>query len=222
MPISRHRRRRGRSLPRSARSAGTLATARPRRKRINKLYLVASAVIAVLVIAGFAVGGIGGGRGGNIAVRTGSGDEFVPGVGQQQTILAATHLAEGTTINYDSFPPTSGNHWPPRAVAPCGFYEDGLRDERAVHNLEHGNIVVSYNFSDPAQVERLRNVVDNIGLANIWGVTRFYDKIDPGQVAVATWGVLDIMEGIDPERIRTFFETYAGNLGPEQVTCGVA
>ncbi len=218
MPLSRHRRRRGKALPRSARSAGTLATAKPRRKRINKLYLVASAVIAVLVIAGFAVGGITGG-GGGISTPGGSASAFVDGVGVQQPIRSSPHLTEGTTIEYAYFPPTSGEHWPPGAQAACGFFEDGLPDEQVVHNLEHSDIVVSYNFSDPAQVDQLRQVIDNIGLANIWGITRYYDKIAPGQVAVAAWGVLDIMEGIDPARINTFFETYAGNLGPESITC---
>ncbi len=218
MPVSRHRRRRGRALPRSARSAGTLATAKPRRKRVNKLYLVASAVIAVLVIAGFALGGITGGRGGSIAVSSGSDDEFVEGVGLQQAFLpTANHLSESRSIAYDVFPPTSGDHWV--TPARCGNNPGGLPDERVVHNLEHGNIVVSYNLTDDAEVTRLRSVVGDIGLANIWGITRFYDKIAPGQVEVAAWGVLDIMEGIDPARINTFFETYAGNLGPESITC---
>ena len=94
-----------------------------------------------------------------------------------------------------------------------------MRDEQAVHNLEHGNIVVSYNFSDPAQVDQLRQAIGDIGLANVWGVTRSYDKIPAGQVAVAAWGVLDTFEGVDGQRIKTFFDTYAGNLGLEQVPC---
>ena len=58
-----------------------------------------------------------------------------------------------------------------------------------------------------------------IGLANIWGITRSYDKIPEGQVAAAAWGVLDRMEGVDPQRLKLFFETYAGALGPEFVPC---
>jgi hypothetical protein len=94
-----------------------------------------------------------------------------------------------------------------------------LRDERAVHNLEHGNIVVSYNLSSQAEVDQLRKVVDNIGMAAVWGVTRFYDQLPQGQVAVAAWGVLDTMQGIDRDRIKKFFEAYSGNLGPETIPC---
>ena len=142
----------------------------------------------------------------------------MPDVGIQQPILAADHVAEGTTVNYLTFPPTIGEHWPPHVLRTCGFYEDGLRDEVIVHHLEHSNIVVSYNLPDQAQVDQLRRVVGDIGLANVWGITRFYDKIPVGQVAVAAWGVLDTMDGVDEGRLRTFFE-YAGNLGPERGPC---
>jgi hypothetical protein len=174
-------------------------------------------VIAVLVIASFAVGGLsfrGGGGGG-----TGSQSEYLAGLGQQQPIISSAHVARGETVEYSSYPPTSGDHWPPGNQAPCGFYPEGLRDERAVHNLEHGNIVVSYNLSSPAEVDQLRKVVDNIGLADVWGVTRFYDRLPDGQVAVAAWGVLDAMQGIDRDRIKKFFEAYSGSLGPETIPC---
>ena len=215
MPVSRHRRRRGRGA--SQRGSESLSLTRPRRTKTNKVYLVATVVIAVLVIGSFGLTSIpfGGGNGGG---RAGSNEDYVPGVGVQQTILAANHLDEGTTLNYPSFPPTSGEHWPPPVLRPCDFYEDGLRDEVIVHHLEHGNIVVSYNFSDQAQVDQLRQVVGDIGLANTWGITRFYDKIPEGQIAVAAWGVLDTMDGVDESRLREFFE-YAGNLGPERVPC---
>lgn len=217
MPPSRHRRRRGRAVPRGARSAAALAAARTRKPRVNKLYLLASLVIAVLVIGGFAVGGLSLGGGGG--ARTGKHSQYVAGLGEQQPVISSAHVPRGETVEYSSYPPASGDHWPPGNQAPCGFYPEGLRDERAVHNLEHGNIVVSYNLSSQAEVDQLRKVVDNIGLAAVWGVTRFYDRIPQGQVAVAAWGVLDTMQGIDRDRIKTFFEGYAGTLGPETVPC---
>ena len=221
MPESRHRRRRGHALSRSARSAGSLAAARPRRKKMNKLYFAASALIAVLVIAGFAVSGLS--SGGSTSFETGRHDEYQQGIGVQQEPMHVGpdglnfHVATGQTVDYNTVPPTSGDHW--ATPTACGFYEEGISDETIVHNLEHGNIVVSYNLTDPAQVEQLQGVIDGIDHAADWAVTRFYDQIPAGQVAVATWGVLDLMDGIDPDRIRTFFESYFGNLGPEQVPC---
>ena len=216
MPPSKHRRRR-RAAASAARQATSLIAARPKKRRTNKLYLLASLVVAVLVIGGFAVGGLslrgGGGAG------TGSQSEYLAGLGEQQPIVSSAHVPRGEAVVYSSFPPTSGDHWPPGNQAPCGFYPEGLRDERAVHNLEHGNIVVSYNLSSQEEVDQLRKVLDNIGLAEFWGMTRFYDRLAEGQVAVAAWGVLDTMQGIDRDRIKKFFEGYAGMLGPEIIAC---
>ena len=222
MPVSRHRRHRGRGASRGSRSSGSrsadsLSLTRPRRKKTNKLYLIAAITIAVLVIGSFGLSSIPFGGGG--ALRTGSSQAHIDGIGVQQAILGNDHVSPGQTVDYASFPPTSGDHWPPGEQARCGFYEDEVRDERAVHNLEHSNIVVSYNFTDPSQVDQLRQVIGSIGLANVWGVTRSYDKIPEGQMALSAWGIIDTMDGIIPDRIERFFDAYAGTIGPESVPC---
>jgi len=210
LPVS--RRRRGRAANRAARSGNMIST--PRRKKTNKLYLAASVIIAVLVIASFAFASFSGGGG---SAQTGDAQQYVEGIGIQQEILSADHIADGTRATYNSVPPTSGNHWP--TPARCGFYTDQLPDERVVHNMEHGNIVISYNLTDPAEIDSLRNALSNIGLYNVWGVARAYDAIPEGQIALSTWGVLDSFQGVNQERIARFFEAYAGGLGPERVPC---
>ncbi len=205
MPISRRRRRRSSPQGRAA----DMVVNQPRQKA-NIWYIIASGIIAFLVIAGFVVGGIS--FTGNSGV--GSSDEYVEGVGERQEIMPTRlHVPEDQTVAYNSTPPTSGDHWD--WWARCGFYEDGLPDERIVHNLEHGNIVVSYNLPDQADLDRLKAFMDNFELAPSWAVTRYYDKIPEGTVALSVWGVLDTMQGVDEERIETFFRTYAGNMGPE-------
>ena len=176
MPIS--RRRRGRAATQAARS-GNLPIS-TRRKKTNKLYLSASIVIAVLVITSFAFASFS--RGGG---SSGSAREYVEGVGVQHDIMSsAVHVQETDLVVYSTSPPTSGDHW----IIPeqCGFYEDGLPDERTGHNLEHSNIIVSYNLPDQHQVDELKSAIDDIGLANVWGITRSYDKIPVGQVARAS------------------------------------
>ena len=216
MPISRHRRRHGRAVSRAG-SADNLSLARPRRRKTNKLYLIATIVIAVLVIGSFGLTAIPFGGGGSLS--TGSSQAYVEGIGVQQAIIGNDHVPTNQTVEYALFPPTSGDHWDPTQTARCGFYEDELRDERTVHNLEHSNIVVNYNFTDPAQINQLRQVIGGIGLANVWGITRSYDKIPEGQVALTAWGIIDTMDGVVPDRIETFFEAYAGSIGPESVPC---
>ena len=114
---------------------------------------------------------------------------------------------------YSTVPPTSGRHW--GAWSDCGFYNHPLPDELLVHNLEHGNIIVSYNLASDAEVAALRAAVEAIPLAREFAVVRRYLAIPEGMVAITTWGVLDRMEGVDPERIARFFRDYPGNTGPE-------
>ena len=210
MPVS--RRRRGRAATRAARSGNLVPS--NRRKKTNKLYLVASVVIAVLVISSFAFASFSGGGGSS---ETGNASGYVSGVGIEVEIEGSTHVEEGETVSYTTSPPASGNHWP--VPAPCGFYTDPIPDERAVHNMEHGNIVVSYNLPAEEDVSALRDAVNDIGLNRIWGVSRPYSGIEPGQIVLNTWGVMDSFSGVDKDRIGTFFETYSGVMGPERIPC---
>ena len=222
MPESKHRMRRGRRVGRGS-SNDSLSLARPRRKKTNPWYLAASVTIAILVIGGFALGSVnlGGGSG---RVPTGDSNQFEDGVGTFQTVMANSypnpHVPEGEIVAYSTTPPTSGKHWD--RWAQCGFYEDGLDDERITHNLEHGNIIVSYNLTLPEDVSRLRDVLGDIDFFPAWGLARFYDKIPEGQIALATWGVMDTMDEIDAERIQRFFDAYSGTLGTESVDCRTA
>ena len=114
---------------------------------------------------------------------------------------------------YSTVPPTSGRHWDTWAA--CGFYSYPLPDELLVHNLEHGNIIVSYNLADDAEVDALRRAVASIPLAAEFAVVRRYPALPEGMVALAAWGVLDRMMGVDARRITRFFDDYPGNTGPE-------
>ena len=219
MPESKHRRRRGRPVSRGQRVAAVPIT-RLRRQKANKLYVAASIIIAVLVIGGFAVGGINFQRPPDTGSSSG---EYVEGVGVQQALMSTgpsglnVHIDNDQTVEYSTSPATSGDHW--ATPISCGFYEDGLSDERIVHNLEHGNIVVSYNLATDGEVDQLRDALEGIGKNAIWGVTRSYDKIPSGTVALTAWGVLDTMQEVDEDRIKTFFDTYSGALGPERIVC---
>ena len=113
-----------------------------------------------------------------------------------------------------AIPPTSGRHWD--RWASCGFYTEPVPDERIVHNMEHGNIIVSYNLTDQAEIDALKAAYEAIDLTTAWGVARPYDGIAEGAVALTTWGVVDgPMVGVDAARIERFFDAYAGKLGPE-------
>ena len=150
--------------------------------------------------------------GGGGHAERGSADGYVEGLGIQVDMEGDTHVDEGTNVDYQTSPPASGDHW--RTPAPCGFYEEGLPDERVVHNMEHGNIVVNYNLPLASDVSALRDALNGIGLNRVWGIARAYDAIPTGQVALSTWGIIDTFVGVDPDRISRFFDAYSGS-GPE-------
>ncbi|MXZ92082.1 MAG: DUF3105 domain-containing protein [Chloroflexi bacterium] len=124
-----------------------------------------------------------------------------------------SQIGDVPTGSYNTIPPTSGPHWD--AWSDCGFYNYPLPDELLVHNLEHGNIIVSYNLTGDTEIKALRQAVDSIPLAAEYAIVRRYLDIPEGMVALTTWGVLDRMVGVDAERIAAFFAAYPGNTGPE-------
>lgn len=207
MPESRHRRnRRPRNLdiPRTTQRSGT-----------NKFILVGSIIIAVLVIGSFAAVPIFESIGGPQAVQLGTAAAYVEGVGIDQEVMPTkNHVEDGSIVDYNSVPATSGDHY--FSPQSCGFYAGEIPDERVVHNLEHGNIVISYNLPNQDDVSALEDVYNDLdGWKDHYTVVRSYSKIAPGQVALSAWGVLDIMDGVDKERIERFYEHYVGRLGPE-------
>ena len=151
----------------------------------------------------------------------GSAGAYVEGVGEKQAIMSSIDHVDlnadpsDDIVAYNAFPPTSGDHWSTPVL--CGFYIHTVPDEMVVHNLEHSNIVVSYNLTTREDQEALKSVYDD--LPEVWRehftVVRPYGRISEGKVALTAWGVIDEMAGVDAERIMRFFEHYVGKLGPE-------
>lgn len=213
MPESRHRRnRRPRNLdiPSTTRRGGT-----------NKLLLVASIIIAVLVIAGFSIPTILDSISSPSDFSLGTAEAYVDGVGVKQEVMRTkNHVdlnrdSDDDNVVYNTVPPTSGDHW--SIAETCGFYTDPVPDERIVHNLEHSNIVISYNLPDEADVDALKDFYDGLddGWRNHFTVVRPSEDLAAGQVGLSAWGVLDVMDGVDEDRILTFYDHYVGRLGPE-------
>ena len=97
--------------------------------------IVIGAIVGVVIAAG---GGGGGSDqaavGGPCVVKT------YPDQGRQHV----TKLPKG--FKYNSFPPTSGPHYPPGNLAPAvwNFYDSPVPLTMSTHNLEHGGIVIQY------------------------------------------------------------------------------
>lgn len=106
------------------------------------------------------------------------------------------------TVDYPQSPPVGGPHDP--EWLDCGTYDEPVRDENAVHDLEHGTVWITYEpgLSD-SDVERLADALP----AN--GILSPYDGL-PAPVVVTVWGRQLRLDGADDERLELFLREYGG------------
>jgi len=119
------------------------------------------------------------------------------------------HIPEGQPIPYPSYPPTYGPHWP--APTTWGFHTEVVPDERAVHNLEHGGVVASYNNIPPASLTALQALLttypkDRYGEVKL--LIRPYDKVPPGTIALTAWNWIDELTTYDEARVIRFLNAH--------------
>ena len=177
------------------------------------LLVVNIILIASLIVLSFSLSSFPGTDGGS-----GGGRHASP-VPPPIPVLSARHVPDGQTVSYNSTPPTSGAHWD--RWADCGIYDEEVPDERSVHNLEHGHVVISYNLSEADDIDRMKQLAGDLSEFRRWGVVRPYSKIAEGSVAMAAWGVIDQFQGVDEDRIRRFYESYRRNqFSPETARLG--
>ena len=121
----------------------------------------------------------------------------VSGVGQ--------HVHDGDPISYAQLPPVGGPHWP--TPAPWGVSLQTIPDERIVHNLEHGGVVISINGIADAALQRLRSLLDEYPrdrYGEVKVVVRPYDKIPVGTIVLTAWGWTRTLPSVDEAKIKTF------------------
>ena len=141
-------------------------------------------------------------------------------MGQRVALLPRTHIPVEDTFNgYNSVPPTSGPHWESN-WASCGIFDDEneVPDERITHNMEHGQVIISYNLQDEQEIDRLKEIARDLPSRRNWMIMRPYSRIPDGEVAVTSWGWIDRFEGVDESGIRDFYDAHLNN-GPESISC---
>lgn len=130
-------------------------------------------------------------------------------------IVGRDHIAEGTVVStYTTNPPTSGPHY--ATPAKTGFYDKEFPDERVVHNMEHGDIWISYKPTVSTAVKEALKAFASDPKVII--TMRAKNDTD---IALAAWGRLDTFNlntagELDAARVKDFIIRYR-NRGPEQV-----
>jgi hypothetical protein len=125
-----------------------------------------------------------------------------------QTYLVDAGHREGP-LTYPQTPPVGGIHNP--LWMTCGYYDQPVPNERAVHSLEHGAIWITYRSDvPPADVEQLAALARSRGsiLVSPWDATL------PSPVVVTAWGRQLRLESVADPPLMQFVSTYV-NQGPE-------
>jgi hypothetical protein len=120
----------------------------------------------------------------------------------------STEHRDDEDIEYDQVPPIGGPHddqW-----LACGAYDEPVRDENAVHDLEHGTVWITY---DPElaeeDVEALSDVLPDDGIMSP------YPDL-PAPVVVTVWGAQLRLTGAGDPRLPLFLEELGdGGTAPE-------
>jgi len=130
---------------------------------------------------------------------------------QSWTITDREHTTDD--VDYPQDPPAGGPHAP--VWLACGTYDEPVRDENAVHDLEHGTVWITHDpdlaADDVAALEA--QLPDNGIMSPREGL--------PSPVVVTVWGTQLQLDGADDERLGMFLEEYGdGHTAPEfGVTC---
>ncbi|MGW5335226.1 DUF3105 domain-containing protein [Streptomyces bauhiniae] len=206
--------------PRAARMEEMRRTERARARR-NRVLAVAASVV---VVAGLVVGGValvrsesGSGKDKDTAAsgdaKGGSG-HFTTGADGVRTWsgkLSRTHVS--TKVTYPMHPPVGGNHDPVWLNCNGDVYQEPVRDENAVHALEHGAVWVTYtDRAKKADVDALAAKVKRTPYSLM---SPYADQDAP--LILSAWGhQVSVQSASDPE-VDKFFAAYVqGDQTPEQ------
>ena len=111
-------------------------------------------------------------------------------------------------VDYPMDPPAGGPHHP--IWLDCGVYDEPVREENAVHDLEHGTVWITHDpaLPDDDVAALAEQLPDN-------GILSPREDL-PSPVVVTVWGVRLQLDGADDDRLGLFLEEYGdGHTAPE-------
>ena len=183
--------------------------ARMRRARALSVALTASLLLAACGDDGGSdEGGGSGADASDDIAAAGPADEGIDGV-ESFRVTSQEHVAGD--VDYPVLPPPGGPH--DQVWANCGFYDEEIRQEHIVHDLEHGVVWLAYApdlpSADVAVIEALA------GRAKV--VAAPYPDLASGEAVVATaWARQLRLDAVDDPRLEQFVVQYEdGSQSPE-------
>jgi hypothetical protein len=139
------------------------------------------------------------------------------GTGLRQVDAGNRHIPDGTQgTGYTSVPATSGQHWNTAdSPGPWGVYTTAQPQERMLHNMEHGGIVIWYQPSllgadDLAKLTQL--VQQQITTERFKMILVPWSGADFAHpIAVTAWDWLLYLDTADLDKIRAFTDAHYGD-----------
>jgi hypothetical protein len=179
--------------------------AKQQRKSKNIAYAIGGVVALAIVIAVFVLFQ---GSGSAVGYTT-----AVSGSAHQGPYIYTTEvtLDDGRTVRV---PPSGGNHFPNEG--PYGFLGGPVTPEAAVHNMEHGAIVIWYEPNNAEVAGKVNQLVRELG-SNCLVAGEFLAMDTP--VAVTAWGHVLPLDAFDAVQVKEFTDAYRGKTGPEAGIC---
>jgi Protein of unknown function (DUF3105) len=112
-------------------------------------------------------------------------------------------------VDYKQSPPVGGPHNP--VWQNCGFYDKPVRDENAVHSLEHGAVWITYTPGLPQdQVNELKDIAQRESYVL---VSPYPDLPDNTPVVASAWGKQVGLDSADDPDLQSFIQAY--EQGPQ-------
>lgn len=135
-------------------------------------------------------------------------------VGEPQAMDGRDHLETGVPGGpYSSTPAASGPHWPDPLS--WGIYPTAIPQEPAIHNLEHGGIVIWYE-ADQVSAEEISELEDYTRSWN--GSERYKVLVAPWAgadfghpIALVGWTWLLYLDEVDSEMMDRFIDQHYGD-----------
>lgn len=129
---------------------------------------------------------------------------------QDFNVPGAQHV-QGT-VTYAQTPPAGGDHAP--RWQNCGFYDQPIQNENAVHSQEHGAVWITYRPDLAAgQVDQIRQ----LGRGQTYVLASPYPDL-PAPVVASAWGTQLRLDSAEDPRLREFVRRF--RQGPQAPEAG--
>ena len=149
-----------------------------------------------------------------VAMEIRSGEAGGPPSGVEDVEVGEAGQHTEGEVDYGQTPPAGGEHNPVWQNA--GFYEEPVRDETAVHTLEHGAVWITYREDLPqGQKDAIRDLIEGQSCV----LASPYPGL-PSPVIASAWGKQLRLEDADDPGLKRFVASF--RQGPQTPEPGAA